>query len=40
MSKRKIKWSYKAVGQRKLISDWYQSTLGNLAMTHFNNDVK
>ena len=39
MSKRQIKWSAKAVGQRKLITDWYQTTLGNLAAMHFNHDV-
>ena len=39
MIKRKIKWSSKAVGQRQLISDWYQTTLGDVAVKHFNNDV-
>lgn len=32
MIKRKIKWSSKAVGQRQLISDWYQTTLGDVAV--------
>ena len=39
MNRRKIKWSSKAVGQRILISEWYQTTLGDIAVKHFNNDV-
>lgn len=39
MTKRKVKWSVKAIGQRILITEWYQTTLDDLAAIHFNRDV-
>lgn len=39
MEKHEVVWSTRAIGQRFIISEWYKNKLGEIASTHFNNDL-
>lgn len=39
MEKHEVVWSTRAIGQRFIISEWYKDNIGEIASTHFNNDL-